>query len=205
MSRTAITVALMAALPILAHSASAEAGWTHTTTFRFSRSTSIRVVEPQGFTVSVKERKDSIPAVFNLPKENAYEWVTITAKDGKVWRKKIEVRANNETVLTVSYTADDKPAPKAGPGRKYIGSIANTSHRCKRSDNTAYRFDFLLDGQKLHSVALNPNKFAPNVELTGGSYDVRVFKYTRRQYVYKTTLKRQIDRDGWRVSFGCGR
>jgi hypothetical protein len=196
----------MAALPILAHSPDAEAGWTHTTTFRYSRSSSIRVVEPQGFSVQVKERKDTIPAVFNLPNQSAYEWVTITASDGKVWRQKIEVRANNETVLTVRYSSDDKPAPKkAGPGRKYIGSVANTSNRCKRSDNTAYRFDFLLDGQKVYSVALNPNKFAPNVELTGGSYDVRVFKYSQRQYVYRTTLKRQIDRDGWRVSFGCGR
>jgi hypothetical protein len=195
----------LALLAVLAQASVAEAKWTHTTTFRFSRATSIRVVEPQGFTAQVNERKDSIPAVFNLPSQNAYVWVTITAGDGQTWRKKIEVRASRETVLTVRYEPEEKPAPKKGPGRKYIGNVANTTHRCKRSDRGAYRFDFMLGGQKVYSVALNANKYVPNVELEQGSYDVRVFKRHRGTYIYKTTIRQNIKRDGWRVSYGCGR
>jgi hypothetical protein len=204
-SSTSRRLALIASVAVLTQASVAEAKWSHTTTFRYSRSTSIRVVEPQGFTAQVNERKDTVPAVFNLPGQNAYVWVTITASDGQVWRQKIEVRSRNETVLTVRYEPEEKPSPSKGPGRKYIGNVANTTHRCKRSDRGAYRFDFMLGGQKVYSVALRPNKYVPNVELTEGSYDVRVFKRQRGNYIYKTTIQQNIKRDGWRVSYGCGK
>ena len=183
----------------------AEAKWSHTTTFRYSRATSIRVVEPQGFSVQVHQRRDSIPAVFNLPDANDYVWVTITATDGKAWRSKVEVRSRNETVLTVRYTVEAKAAPARGPARRYIGSVANSSHRCKRSDRAPYRFDFMLDGRKAYSTALNANKLLSNVELSEGTYEVRIFKYRRGRYFYKTTVRKRVARDGWLVSYGCGR
>ena len=202
--RLPLIVPLGAALLWLS-TATAEARWSHTATFRYARSTSVRVVEPQGFSVQLEERRDTIPAVFNLPGANAYVWVTITARDGQSWRDKVEVRERNETVLTVRYTAEQKAAPARGPARKFIGSITNSSHRCQRRDRAPYRFDFILDGKQVYSRALNANKLLSNVELPQGTYDVRVFKYQRRRFFYKTTINKRVTRDGWTVSYGCGR
>ena len=180
----------------------ANAGWTHTTTFRYARSTSLRVVEPNGFKVKVNQRNDTVPAVFNLPNANDYVWVAITAKDGQSWRQKIEVRANQETVLKVSYTAEKKaPAKKQAAKRSYVGSLSNTSHRCRPP--FLVRFDFMKDGKKVRSETVTPGRRRNNIELPEGAYDIRIYKGKGRRFFFKKTLKKSIDRDGWKAGYGC--
>jgi len=176
--------------------------WTHSQDFKYSQTASIRVVEPEGFKVVVNGKSDVVPAVFNLDNADAYYVVKMTSPEGKVWEKKIEVRANNQTVLRVKFTPADKAAPAAASDkRSHIGSVKNTTHTCDKRAN--HKFDFRLDGKDVKSFELQPGKYTPNVELVDGNYEVRIFAVKSGQWVFQETANFTVDKDGWVFFFGC--
>jgi hypothetical protein len=177
--------------------------WTHSQDFKYSQTASIRVVEPEGFKVVVNGKSDVVPAVFNLDNADAYMVVQLTAPDGKVWEKKIEVRANNQTVLRVKYTPAAAAAPAAGAKRSHIGSVKNTTHTCDREKRKAYKFDFRLDGKDVKSFELQSGKYTPNVELVDGNYEVRLWTMKSGQWVFQETSSFTVDKDGWVFFYGC--
>ncbi|HTM22302.1 MAG TPA: hypothetical protein VL172_17400 [Kofleriaceae bacterium] len=184
----------------------ASAGWTHEVSFSRSEATSIKVVEPDGFKVSIviggEVKSDSVPAVFTLPDQDGYYEVAVTAPDGATWSRKIEVRVRQQTSLAVRYVADAAtPAPPAG--HNYIGRLRNTTHRCQAP--VEVRWDFLLDGKPVVSRVVPPGKQANNVEVVAGSYDVRVFGRgaADQPFKYLQTDRVEVKADGWQVEFGC--
>lgn len=180
---------------------SVRADWSHEVSFRRSRSTSLKIVEPHEYRASVSDRQDSIPAVFQLPDANDYVWVEITARDGEKWRKKIEVRDHNETILTVKH----RPQEVARSARKYIGKIKNATHNCSRAHRSATKFEFMLEGKEQYTVTLAPNKMRANVTLPEGRYQVRIFTQKGRDLVHLKTVPFQCKQDGWDFMHGCKR
>lgn len=194
--------AVMVAGALVAFAAEARADeWTHSQDFKYAQTASIRVVEPEGFKVVVNGKSDVVPAVFNLDNADAYMVVQLTAPDGKVWEKKIEVRANNQTVLRVKYTPAAAAAPAAGAKRSHIGSVKNTTHTCDK--RAAHKFDFRLDGKDVKSFELQPGKYTPNVELVDGNYEVRIWSIKSGQWVFQETSSFTVDKDGWVFYYGC--
>jgi len=180
--------------------------WTHQQEFKFSQTASIRVVEPEGFKVSVNGKSDVVPAVFNFDNADAYYIVKMTSPDGKTWEKKIEVRANNQTVLRVKFTPAEKAVPAAGAKRSHIGTVKNTTHSCESlSERVAKKFDFRLDGKDVQSFELKAGKYVPNVELVDGNYEVRIWGIKSGQWVFEQTAAFTVDKDGWVFFFGCGK
>ena len=196
--------AVMVAGAMVAFAAEARADeWTHSQDFKFAKTASIRVVEPEGFKVVVNGKSDVVPAVFNLDNADAYMVVQVTAPDGKVWEKKVEVRANNQTVLTLKYTPAAAATPAAGAKRSHIGSVKNTTNSCDREKRKAYKFDFRLDGKDVKSFELQSGKYTPNVELTDGSYEVRMWTMKSGQWVFEQTANFTVAKDGWVFFYGC--
>src|SRR5688572_5745756 len=94
-------IGLLALLFVLAvgGAAIADASWSDKVNFRRTDRTSLKIVEPEGFKVTVtlpdgKEKAGTVPDLFPLPDQDAFVTVTITPTDGsKPWSKKIEVRS----------------------------------------------------------------------------------------------------------------
>jgi len=75
--------------------------WSDKMNYRYSKGTSLKVTEPEGFKVTIvggdgAEKADTVPALFGLPDQDAYVKVTLVAPDGTQWTKKVEVRANQQ-------------------------------------------------------------------------------------------------------------
>ncbi len=202
-----ILLGLFVSLVTFGFAPEARAGWTHEVTYAYSSgNTSLKVTDPKNFKVSVKvsgnEVEKTIPAIFTLPKKDDYLWVKVTAKDGKIWKEKIEIKARKQAILKVNYTAaKGKPKPKsAGKAlRKYIGKVVNSSQYCKKSQNGTMRFDFMKQGNKKYSFTVDAGKTKNNLDIEEGQYEIRVFLKGN----FFKTFKQTISKDGWKVSFGC--
>ncbi|MBT8496405.1 MAG: hypothetical protein KJO07_25385 [Deltaproteobacteria bacterium] len=179
--------------------ASADA-WKHSVEFKYAKSSSIRIVEPEGLKVVVEGREDTVPAVFKFANQANYYRVQVTAKDGKTWTKKIEVKAHRETVLRVSYTPKGKaPQTQDKKVQTFIGKARNT---CRRK--VALRFEFKLGADKKATVSLVPRQ-TKDVELPAGSYKVRVYNATTRskKWNYLKTFDLSVKSDGWSFAPSC--
>jgi hypothetical protein len=201
------TLFITFALAILTFAGVAFANWSYTTSYKHASKTSLKVIEPDGFKVKVTigsdVKEDTIPAVFQLPDGDAFVPVTIVAKDGNTWSQKIEVKDHQQTELKVQYTAGAKPAP-AGPARKFIGSVVNTTHRCTNANDRAdMRYDFMLDGNKAQEVFVPMNKRITNLELPSGSYSIRLFRKRGNDYIFVSSYQFDVTKDGWEYSYGC--
>jgi hypothetical protein len=196
-------VKVVATVAVVAFSTVASADeWSLTAEHKYSQSASIRVVEPEGYKVTVGDSADTVPAVFNLKNADAYQVVKLTAPDGKTWEKKVEVRANHQTIVRVKHAA--AAAPKEEPAKKtksHIGTVKNTTNKCDR--RSAHKFDFMLDGTLVKSFELEAGKYIPNVELAPGSYDVRRFSVKSNQWVFDETTTFAVSKDGWVYYYGC--
>lgn len=184
--------------------------WSPNITFKRDTGASLKITEPDGFTVSIVAggvtKADTIPAIFALANQAAYVPVTITAKDGQTWTQKVEIRAYHQTELAVKYTAAAAATP-AVAGRKYIGQVSNWTHKCKRSEYGQLRFDFMRAGKAAYTFEVAPGKAKANQEVEGGAYDVRVFFAApgAQAYRFLKTLSYTVSKDGWDYWYGCRR
>lgn len=176
--------------------------WSLTTEHKYSKEASIRVVEPDGYTVAIGDVSDTVPTVLKTPNADAYIVVKFTSPAGRSWEKKVEVRAGNQTIVRVKHTPPGAPAAEPGKAvKKHIGTIKNTTNKCQKRSN--HKFDFMADGAVVRSVELEAGKFIPNVELPAGTYDVRRFDVRQSQWVFIETTPFAVTKDGWVYSYGC--
>lgn len=192
-----------AVLAMLLLPASASAQWSHSVSFKYAPNTAIRIQQPEGFAAEVDGRKDTLPAVFTLANRSAYVWVQVTAKDGAVWRKKVEVKSRQESTLDLRYAP---PASRAQPARaavSHVGTFENRTHRCSRKHRRPLRFSVYQNGKVVASPSLNVGK-ARNATLARGRYFVQIQAMNRRgawSLIHK--LNYNVDRDGWSIFYGC--
>ncbi len=191
-------------------SAPADAGFQHNVAHKYvSGKTSLKITGADGLKASVtvdgSAKEDTIPAVFSLPDHDAFIPVVITAADGKTFNQKIEVKAHQQTELTIKYEADGKPAA-APAGRKYLGHAVSFMSRCKQSRDLKMEFLRSSDGQSQASLILKPEGASSeqNVEIPAGQYDVRVFtKSGSSDFAFWKTEKLDVNADQWVFAIGC--
>ena len=199
----ALVVAVIVLGTGLAH---ANGQWTERVDFRRSEQTSLKVVEPEGFKVTVTtdagDKSGTAPEVFALANADAFVKVTITATDGASWTKKIEVRAGQQTQLAVAYTADTPKADKAG--RTFVGSFAHLGGGCGSKWASTIKVELLrhADGAAAGTFQL-AHKQVQQVQVGEGSYDVRVYKQSGADWSWVVTGALDVKKDGWEAGFGC--
>jgi hypothetical protein len=183
--------------------------WSDKVTHRPSTAASIKVVEPEGFKITVTtsdgDKAGTVPEVFAVPNLDAYYKVTLTAPDGTVWSKKVEVKAKYQTELTVSFKADE--AKPAGPSaRSYIGRLQNVSKGCGSKFESTIKAEFLrADGSVAHTAQANSNQTV-EVQLASSSYEVRVYQWIGTEWRFGLTSSQPIPaKDGWGLGWGCPR
>jgi len=180
-------------------------------TYRFSQGgTSLKVLEPDGFKIAVtmadgSVKNGTVPELFQLPEQDAFLKVTLTAPDGTTWSKKIEVRAKQQAELAVAFKADEpKPQDKPASVRSFVGKVENAGHTCGQPYAKSLKVDFLRSTD--HSSALTkeiePNTYI-NVELPSGRYNVRMFVKTNDVWDFVTSAPADVTKDGWKYAFGC--
>lgn len=207
-----LAVPMLFGLLALTTAGIADAGWQPATSHKHvSGKTSLKVSEPKGFKVKVvvegAAKEDSVPAIFALPDVDAFVSVTLTAPDGHAWTDKVEIKAHQQTDLTMKYEA--APAAAAAPsGRTFLGHVENASGRCAAGED---RLDLKADiitpatGAVAGSFTVTPNKEA-EAHVESGVYEVRFFTRpagSTSSYIFKSTQKINIAQDGWLFSWGC--
>jgi hypothetical protein len=187
----------------------ADQPWSHTTGFAYAQKTSIKIIEPNGYKVSLtvdgRPKEDTVPAVFNLPDHDAFLPLTITAPDGKHWTGKIEVKAHQQTTVKFTYAAPGAPAPQnAGPARKFMGRVYNVTNYCHPQRRYELRFEFLKGGQKTNEYTVPVGGYQNNLEVEQGTYDVRVFVKSSSGWNYNETFHGlAVEKDNWDFAWGC--
>lgn len=191
-------------------SGSAMAGgtWHDKVNYRYSSSTSLKITDPDGFKATVvtadESKSGTVPELFGLPDRDAFVTVTITAPDGTQWTKKVEVRAKQQTELSITFVPD-APAKDAEPKRQrtYFGKLLNQAATCKRGWGTI-KADFIdADGNIARSAQIDVTKVA-DIELAAGTFDVRIWVWVDNAWSRAlTSTGHQITKDGWAFGFGC--
>jgi len=180
-------------------------------TYRFSQGgTSLKVVEPDGFKIAVtmadgSVKNGTVPELFQLPEQDAFLKVTLTAPDGTAWSKKIEVRAKQQAELAVAFKSDEpKTQEKPASVRSFVGKVENAGHTCGQPWTKSLKVDFLRGSDHASALTkeIEPNTYV-NVELATGRYDVRMYVKTNDVWDFVTTAPADVTKDGWKYSFGC--
>ncbi|MEO8702418.1 MAG: hypothetical protein ABI867_20410 [Kofleriaceae bacterium] len=204
-------VHLLIAVCVLVVSSVAHAGgsWSEKISFRSATSTSLKLVQPDGFAVLVTtgtgEKSGTVPDVFPLPNYDAFVTVVITAPGGSKWSKKVEIRAGHQTELAVTFTpaaVEAKPQGKAA--RSHVGRFVNRGGGCGKAWDRAIRAEFrTADAGDVKTVVdLAPNEYK-DVEIAAGGYDVRISFKDGSTWKFALTGKQTITKDGWALGFGC--
>ena len=195
---------LVLALITLAAPALARADeWSHTAELQSASTASIRVVEPEGYHVTVNERTDAAPAVFAVPNADNYIVLGVRAPSGATWERKIEVKAYRQTVVRIRHVAARADKPPPARGASYIGVVANTLHLCKKAaDRRDIRLVFVLGADEIKTVDVKLRS-RTDVELPGGQYRVRRFVQGASGWEYASTLEYAVEKDGWVYQWGC--
>ena len=203
-------MAVVVASVALATSAYAGGSWSDKTDYRRSNGTSLKVTDPDGFKVTVampdgNDKADTVPAIFALPDQDTYVKVTVFAPDGTQWSKKIEIRANQQASVAVTFKADAAQPARTG-ARRFTGKLYNLASGCGRNYKRQIKMEVLRsgDGTVEQTQQLDDNTHI-NVELSGGKYDVRVFAWTGSQWDHVLTGTANVTKDGWQIGFGCKR
>jgi hypothetical protein len=198
---------------LVAATATAIAGgsWSDKLDYRYSNTTSLKVTDPDGFKVTVvmpdgNEKADTVPALFQLPDQDAYVKVTLTSPDGAQWSKKIEIRSKQQAQLALAFKADAAKPDGGTKARRYTGKILNQGNGCGQTYNNSIKAEFLRasDGQAEKEIKIDVNTYV-NVELPGGKYDVRVFVWSGSVWDHVLTSSVDVAKDAWAAGFGCKR
>jgi hypothetical protein len=178
--------------------------WSNTQEFAGAQQASIKVVEPEGYTVTINGRTDTVPAVFAVDNANNYLNMTIKSPDGATWSKKIEVKEYKQSVVKVRHVkaaAPDKPADNKPKAMSYVGNVKNTSNNCS-TGATAIKVDFLAGPDVAKSQVLEAGQHA-NLELAVGTYKIRLYTSDGTSWNFKETVDWPVSKDGWEYSYGC--
>jgi hypothetical protein len=186
----------------------AKGAWSHNVSHRYSSKTSIKITEPKGFSVAVTigddVKKDTIPAIIPLPNEDQYLPVMVTAKDGHSWAEKVEIRAKQQTELSLTYVATKATPAKKG-GRKYMGRLANAASSCGKAwKGRDVQFELVGtdSGDELGKWRF-PGDGVKSVEIPAGSWDVRAYVKAKGSYHYYDTRTVEVKKDNFNIAIGC--
>jgi hypothetical protein len=199
-----VRIALIAGLLALTSHAHADT-WSHTAEQQRSRSTSIKVTEPEGYRITVNGRTDTIPALFDVADADAYVELEVEAPSGATWHRKIEVKAYRQTAVRIRHTASVKAAPekeRTPRAAAFIGVAANTTHLCGKRDRSDIRVQFVLANERVKTVDLAVRSRA-DVELPAGQYRIRRFHRGRQGWDLAGTQALEVTKDGWIYNWGC--
>jgi hypothetical protein len=179
--------------------------WGLSVEHKYSKASSIRVVEPEGYKVTVNGQTDTVPAVFNLADSDAYHIVKIASPNGRSWEKKVEVKAGHQTVVRIRHEPPGAEPKKDAPeAATFVGKVTNSTHACRQSDRGDHVFEFRLNNKKAGEWTVKSGTFL-NVELATGNYEVRRWGFQNGTKVFQATDKVTVDKDGWEYNFGCGK
>ncbi|MBA3452076.1 MAG: hypothetical protein H0T42_03145 [Deltaproteobacteria bacterium] len=197
-----IRYALSLACILIPAIAAAEDRWSHTEDFQPASSASIRVVEPEGYQVTINGRTDSAPAVFAVPNADNYYVMTLRAPSGATWERKLEVRQWKQNVVRVRHGVDTVATPASAPA-KYVGVVANTTHLCKKvSDRRDMRIELVLGADIIKSIDVAVRSRV-DVELPAGEYRVRQYLRNQDAWELAGTQKHTVSADAWTIHFRC--
>jgi hypothetical protein len=207
--KTMLRPLVLALVVGLSGAAIADGSWSEKVNYRRSDQTSIKITEPEGFKIAVvladgTERTGTVPELFNLADQDAFVHVTLMPTDGSApWKKRVEVRARQQTELAVTFKPDAKGEP-AKRGAKYVGRMANHSGGCAKAWDRTIRVEFLqgADRAVVKQVQIDASKNV-DVELPGGATDVRVYIWNDKEWKFVVTSGHEIAKDGWSLGFGC--
>ena len=187
----------------------AKGAWSHNVSHRYSSKTSLKITEPKGFSVTVSigddVKKDTIPAIIPLPNEDQYLPVQVTATDGHSWAEKVEIRAKQQTELSLAYVPSKAAPPAKKGGRKYIGKLASVISSCgKKWRGRNIRFELLgtESGESIGTFDF-PKEDVKSIEVPSGSWDVRAYMKSGGGYHYYDTRTVQVTKDGFNIAIGC--
>jgi hypothetical protein len=179
--------------------------WSHTTSFESANAASIRVVEPEGYQVTINGRTDNAPAVFSVPNADNYILMTVAAPSGAQYERKVEVKAYRQTVVRIRHVAAAAPKKEAPAKRaSFIGVVANTTHLCGAKDRRDIRVEFVLGADVIKAVDV-PMRSRVDAELPGGEYRIRRFLRTSNGWEFAATETLTITKDAWLYHWGCGK
>lgn len=182
-------------IPAVAHADE----WTFTQEVSASQGTSIRVVEPEGYTVTVNGKTETVPHVFAVDNADNYYAVRLTSPDGESWEKKIEVKAYKQTAIRARHVKAAAGAPSDKP-RSFVGVAANLSHVCKKSsERRQIRLDFVAD-KVVKSIVLE-SRSREDLELAAGTYSVRLYIPQNGEWAYHRTSEQVVSKDGWTYAY----
>ncbi len=183
--------------------------------YRPSRDTSIKIVEPEGFRVTIESpdgmQTGTVPELFRLPNQDAFVKVTMTSPDGTSWSKKVEIRQRNQAELSVTFKPDaarEKEKAKDAPrARTFITELQNKGSTCDATSpwraTISAQFLRASDGVVIGTLQLDDDK-SGQTELPADTYDARVFSWNGTEW--KLAVSTRVDipaRDGFVLAFGC--
>lgn len=182
--------------------AAADDHWSENTSVSRSDQSSIRVVEPRGYKVTLtmdgSTKTDTVPVVFVVPPTDAFYALTFVAPNGATWTHKFEAHAYKMTDVRVEHVVDAPtaaPPAAAAPVRLYIGSVRSKIKTCRVK--TQVRVEFVTPaGVSAAAMELSSGGL-DQASLPAGTYDVRVFVLDKSAWTYQSTSKVQITGDGW--------
>lgn len=190
---------------IVPTTAFADDDWSVTPELRPANTASIRVVEPEGYEVTVQNRTDQVPAVFSVRNADDYVLLAVRAPSGATWERKIEVKAYHQTVVRIRHVASapKKDAARPAATASYVGVLANTTHVCKKaSDRIDIRVELLRGADVIKTVDV-PVRSRIDAEVPGGSYRARRYHRTSGGWQYAGTQELEVTKDGWIYHWGC--
>lgn len=153
--------------------------------------TQIRVLGPAGYNVRIGGRTDTAPAIFRLRNRDDYVWVEIRARNGAVWRRKLEVRRGHETTVSMVHSLT----------RYSMGHIRNTTQFCAGAHTI--RVDVMQGGRSLLSKVIGPRQSASGLRLARGSYTARVYEKKAGRWVPARPGTITATGARWKFEYGC--
>lgn len=175
--------------------------WSHTVELQAADAATIRVVEPEGYQLTIDGRTETAPAVFPVANRDAYVLLGVRAPSGATWERKIEVKAWHQSVVRIRHAAA-RPAA-APPAATYVGVVANTTHLCKAAaDRRDLRVEF-VSGATIVKTVEAPVRSRVDVELPAGEYRVRRYLRGPSGWELSSAGTFTVDKDGWTYHYSC--